>query len=190
VIKHNNWTRTTIGPYFPPDPSRPEAAAYATTRTTEFADLLVKAGIEDVDTLSHMDMQFARWHKTAINAAMNPTNVLAGGPTNQAMALDEEMYKHMAGVMSEILDAAVKILGGPIPDFLPKVEQVLGGVKIDDSGGRPSMWGDWENSRKVELEAILGAPLRRARNAGIELPRTQSLYALLKKAQQMRYALR
>lgn len=174
-----------MGPYSPRADVRGQKAAQKQTK--QFAELLNAAGIHDIDLLDHDGMQFARWHKTAINAAMNPTAVLAGGPTNQTMALDDELYAHMAGVMREILSAAENALGKPLPESLPKVEDILDGVKDDVSGSRPSMWLDWENGRRVELEAILGEPLRQAKAVGIDLPRTQTLYSLLRRAQVMRH---
>ncbi|PPJ52973.1 hypothetical protein CBER1_11221 [Cercospora berteroae] len=181
-VEHAHWTRTTIGPYAPDSSDQ----GLSQKRVEEFASLLRDAGIPDVDVLSHTGMQFARWHKTAINASINPTSVLAGGCTTQATGVDPELYAHVEGVMREILELAVKVLGAPLPESLPTIEAVLHGVKEDQSGSRPSMWHDWAAGRKVELEAILGNVLRRARDAGVEVPRTQTLYALLRMAQQMR----
>lgn len=42
---------------------------------------------------------------------------------------------------------------------------------------------DWEGGRPMELEVILGNPVRIARRHGVEMPRLQTLYALLKSAQ-------
>lgn len=131
-------------------------------------------------------MQFARWHKTAINASINPSVVLAGGCTTRATAVDAELYTHVSGVMKEILDLAVKVLDEPLPTSLPTIEAVLKGIADDISGSRPSMWHDWTAGRTLELESILGEVLRRARSAGAEVPRTQTLYALLRMAQEMR----
>ncbi|KAM3424244.1 2-dehydropantoate 2-reductase [Cercospora zeina] len=184
-VEHAQWTRTTIGPYEPDSSSDQELAR---TRVEGLAALLRDAGIPDVYVLSHTEMQFARWHKTAINASINPTSVLAGGCTTQATGVDPELYAHVEGVMREILGLAVKVLGAPLPESLPTIDAVLQGVKEDQSGSRPSMWHDWAAGRKVELEAILGNVLRQARDANVEIPRTQTLYALLRMAQQMRDA--
>ena len=40
--------------------------------------------------------------------------------------------------------------------------------------------------RKMELEVILGNPIRIAREKGLEMPRLQTMYALIKKAQENR----
>jgi 2-dehydropantoate 2-reductase len=45
---------------------------------------------------------------------------------------------------------------------------------------RPSSLIDWQAGREVEVEAIWGEPLRRARAAGAEVPKLAVLYALLK----------
>ena len=45
---------------------------------------------------------------------------------------------------------------------------------------------DWEQGKRMELEVILGNPIRIARAKGIEMPRLQSLYALLRMAQENR----
>lgn len=39
---------------------------------------------------------------------------------------------------------------------------------------------DWEAGRPMELEVILGNPVKIARAKGFEMPRLQSMYALLK----------
>lgn len=39
---------------------------------------------------------------------------------------------------------------------------------------------DWEAGRPLELEVILGNPVKIARAKGFEMPRLQSMYALLK----------
>lgn len=180
-IKHNHWTRTTIGPYVEGADEK-----IAQERVERFAGLLKDAGIPDVDVLDHIGMQFARWHKTAINASVNPTAVLAGGVTNQGVSLDDELCLHAKGVMKEVLGAAEVVLGHDLPASLPTVEAVWEGVKEDMSGSKASMLVDWEAKRPVELEAILGEPLRQARTVGFAMPRTQSLYALLRSAQAMR----
>lgn len=45
---------------------------------------------------------------------------------------------------------------------------------------------DWEAGKKLEIEVILGNPIRMARERGLEMPRLQSLYALVRMAQEVR----
>ena len=91
--------------------------------------------------------------------------------------------------MNEVLETAPKVLGKPLPVKrlkLATAEQVLASVRKNTSGSRPSMWQDWEKGRKMELEVILGNPIRIAREHELEMPRLQTMYALLKKAQKKR----
>jgi 2-dehydropantoate 2-reductase len=182
-IKHNRWTRISIGPYFV-NPDKTDATAIE--RNTEFVQLLQNGGIKDAETYDHAGLQFVRWHKIAINAAMNPAAVLSGGTPNATMANDPDLATFLLGVMNEVLETAPKVLGRPLPDKLASAEQILKSTRKNDSGSKPSMLLDWEQGKRMELEVILGNPVRLAREKGLEMPRLQALYALLRRAQENR----
>ena len=189
VIKHNRWTRISIGPYLPETTDRTvhNAAQKATIeRNGIFVKLLRDGGIRDAEEYSHAMLQMVRWHKLAINGSMNPSAVLSSGSTNNEMATDPELYRHLKGVMEEVLFVAPKVLGTPLPKELATPEQLLKSTIRNTSGSKPSMLLDWEQGNKMELEVILGNPIRIAREKGLEMPRLQSLYALLRMAQQNR----
>ena len=97
------------------------------------------------------------------------------------------MRRHILGVMNEIRDAAPKVLGKTFSDDLATPEKIIRSTERN-TGAKPSMLLDWEAGRPMELEVILGNPVRIARKAGVEMPRLQSLYALLKSMQQVRDA--
>lgn len=118
---------------------------------------------------------------------MNTSAVLSGGTGNSRMALDPELRLHLTGCMNEIFETAPKVLGRAWPAKLASAnaEKILRSSERNTEG-RPSMLLDWEAGRPLELEVILGNPIRLARAQGIEMPRLQSLYALLKMAQTRR----
>lgn len=156
--------------------------------------LTAHGGIPDIDAQDERGLQIVRWHKVAINAALNPASVLSGGRSTGAMVSDEELRAHLVGVMREIWGAVPQILGlqdgqGQMMTMmttkLPAPERVLSSV-MRSPEARPSMLQDWEAGRPLEVEVILGNPVRLARARGVELPRTQSLYALVRSAQVMR----
>ena len=204
VIKHNRWTRISIGPYLPDndssgsgsgssidtagalDAGKRKRSARAIEQNRMFVQLLRDGGVGDAEEYSHSKLQMVRWHKIAINAAMNPSAVLSSGSTNRAMSSDAEMYRHLKGVMEEVLATAPKVLGTPLPDDLATPEQILKSTMRNTSGSKPSMLLDWEQGKTMELEVILGNPIRIAREKGLEMPRLQSLYALLRMAQENR----
>ncbi|MCJ1407487.1 hypothetical protein MMC19_001558 [Ptychographa xylographoides] len=185
VIDHNRWTRINVGPYLP-DVSTIHLHERATKQCHRFVELLKAGGVRDASSYTHEKLQLVRWHKIAINASMNPSSVLSGGSTNNKMALDSELYLHLRGVMDEVLETALKVLGTHFPPEFATAEAILKSTQKNTSGSRPSMWADWEGGKTMELEVILGNPIRIAREAGYEMPRMQSLYALLKMAQENR----
>ena len=174
-VVHNRWTRINVAPY-------------QCTGGKEFVGWLNEVGIKDAKYESEERMQMLRWHKVAINAAMNPSSVLAGGAPNVDMAKDTEMGRHLKGLMDEVLETAPKVVGIPMPKEYATSEQILKSTQKNSSGSVPSMQQDWAAGKKMELEVILGAPIRIAREKGIEMPRLQSVYALIKMRQQRRDA--
>jgi 2-dehydropantoate 2-reductase len=189
-ITHNRWTRINSGPYLPHlDTGAAKPSDGPTTAQNDaFIALLTKGGIKDASAYTHAKLQLVRWHKIAINASMNPSSVLAGGVSNNAMSLDSELAIHLKGVMEEVLATAPKILGAPLPDDFASSEQILSSTRRNTSGSKPSMTLDWEQGKTMELEVILGNPIRIARERGYEMPRMQTLYALLRMAQNVRDA--
>jgi 2-dehydropantoate 2-reductase len=184
IIAHNRWTRISIGPYVSETGEKKTTAAIE--RNRDFVKLLRAGGVADAEEYSHAKLQMVRWHKIAINASMNPSAVLSGGSTNNAMAMDPELYRHLKGIMEEVLSTAPKVLGTPLPEEFASPEAILRSTQKNTSGSKPSMLLDWEQGKKMELEVILGNPIRIAREKGLEMPRVQSLYALLRMAQENR----
>lgn len=91
VIVHNRWTRISIGPYVSTSTlssSTNPADVAAIEKNKVFVRLLLDGGIADAEEYSHSKLQMVRWHKIAINASMNPSAVLSGGSTNNAMSTD------------------------------------------------------------------------------------------------------
>ena len=80
VIKHNRWTRISVGPYLPGSTSSEgsnEKEREAIESNKRFVQLLKNGEIKDAEEYSHSKLQMVRWHKIAINASMNPSAVLS-----------------------------------------------------------------------------------------------------------------
>jgi 2-dehydropantoate 2-reductase len=104
------------------------------------------------------------------------------------MSNDAEVREHILGTMREILATAPKILGQPMPKEFATPEQIIRSTQKNTSGSKPSMAIDWEQGKRMEIEVILGNPIRLARKRGLEMPRLQSLYALVRMSQEARDA--
>lgn len=113
------------------------------------------------------------------------------------MSVDPETRTHLHACMTEVLETAPKVLGRPFPQKLATADAILkssercvdavASVKASkltsqrrNTSGKPSMLLDWEAGRPMELEVILGNPVKIARAKGLDMPRLQSMYALLK----------
>ncbi|ORY62613.1 2-dehydropantoate 2-reductase [Pseudomassariella vexata] len=194
TIRQNRWTRMSLGPYgtgLTGNGSNPTKEVEEVLRR---GDECMKAlthwwtthgGIRDVEPHTEIELQTIRWHKLCINAAFNPSSVMSGGRGNADQLSDPELREHILGIMHEIWDAAPKVLGAPLPEGLATPEKIVKSTERN-TGAKPSMLLDWEAGRPMELEVILGNPVRIARRLGVEMPRLQSLYALLRSMQRVR----
>lgn len=203
VVVQNRWTRISLGPYTDGvgDGQDDDAAAKGSEsnkslsplarvskqRTEQLASLWTQGGIKDAETHSERSLQFIRWHKLAINASMNPSAVLSGGVGNADMLTLHGPFlrEHLRGCMDEIFAAAPVVLGAPFPKELATADRIIKSTERN-KGARPSMLLDWEAGRPLELEVILGNPVKIARQSGVECPRLHTMYALLKAAQTKR----
>ncbi|KAK4454140.1 putative 2-dehydropantoate 2-reductase [Podospora aff. communis PSN243] len=190
TVRQNRWTRLHLGPYSHSadldGQSRVDAGleAQGLAKAHQIGDYWARlGGIRDVEISDELDLQLIRWHKLTINAAFNPSSVLSGGRTNADMVSDPELRLHLKGVMEEIWEAVPKVLGGrKFGEDLASPERILKSTERN-VGGRPSMLVDWEAGRPLELEVILGNPVRIARGRGVRLGRMEGMYALLRSAQ-------
>ncbi|KAH8840353.1 hypothetical protein MCOR27_002478 [Pyricularia oryzae] len=206
TVRQNRWTRLYLGPYVNSASYSDDAEGKSGSSqiTTEMGRKLEDAGsacvmaltdwwtrlgsIKDVESHAgdELGLQTVRWHKLVINAAFNPSSVLSGGRNNAHMATDPELRRHLRGIMYEIFAAAPRVLGRPFPPDLAAPEKILASNERNKGSKGPSMLLDWQAGRPLELEVIVGNPVRIARAKGVEMPRLQSVYALLKSMQDAR----
>jgi 2-dehydropantoate 2-reductase len=156
-----------------------EFARPAQPRTHEVAAEFRRTGIKcDVTD----DLARERWRKLIWNIPFNGLSILAGGIDTAAMITDEHLRKLTLDLMNEVIAAANKC-GHELPSDswreLMKRSETMGAFK-------PSTLLDWQAGKPIELETIWGEPIRRARAAGFEMPRTEMLYALLTKLDEQR----
>ncbi|KAK8100674.1 hypothetical protein PG999_011048 [Apiospora kogelbergensis] len=195
TIRQNRWTRISIGPFVKGlvETSSPGEDVDALTTWGENCMMTlarwwtVYGKIPDVKMHTELELQTIRWHKLCINSAFNPSAVLSGGLGNADQLKDAELREHIMGIMQEVWDAAPKVLGQPLPDDLGTPERIIRSTERN-AGAKPSMLLDWESGRPMELEVILGNPIRIAKAAGVSMPRLQSVYALLRSMQNQRDA--
>lgn len=189
TVRQNRWTRVCFGPYSDGMGSA-VGAQNLSQQGAKCVDELVRiftthGKLRDAEAYDEVGLQTVRWHKICINAAFNPSSILAGGIGNADMVFDPELRGHIKGCMEEVFAAAPAVLGRPLPEKLAKPSQILVSTERN-KGSKPSMLLDWESGKPLELEVILGNPVRIAKERGYEMSRLHTLYALLKSAQNKR----
>jgi 2-dehydropantoate 2-reductase len=141
-------------------------------RTQALAKLIGAAGIKAriVDNLLE-----ARWIKLVWNIPFNGLSIAEGGVSTDHICADPRLAAEVRALMLEVQRAA-QGFGFRIPD-----EYLRRQFDVTPSMGayQPSSLIDFLAGREVEVEAIWGEPLRRARAIGIEMPRLESLYQRL-----------
>jgi len=128
------------------------------------------------------NLSLERWRKLVWNIPFNGLSVAAGGVDTATILADPALFKATEALMHEVIAAANKC-GLPLEDSIAneqlRLTKTIGAYK-------PSTLLDFEAGNPLELEAIWGEPLRRAKAAGAEVPRLEELYSMLKSLDEQR----
>ena len=124
-----------------------------------------------------LELALERWRKLIWNIPFNGLSILGGGIDTAAIIGNKDLRQATLALMDEVIAAAQKC-GHPLPSDAWREH-----VKRTETMGayKPSTLQDWEAGRPLEIEPIWGEPLRRAVAAGGQMPRTEMIYAVLKK---------
>jgi len=139
-------------------------------RVRSIAAMFERAGVR---TIVGDDLAELRWRKLVWNVPFNGLAVAEGEiPTDRILA-DAALTSEVRSLMREVIAVAAR-LGHAIPDDL--VEQQITLTRAMGAY-RPSSLIDYVEGREVEVEAIWGETLRRAAQAGADVPRIEALHA-------------
>ncbi len=112
------------------------------------------------------------WAKLVANAAINPVTAIAR-VTNGELLERADLRERSAAIAREV--AAVAAHAGVVLPFDDPVARIFE-LARETAANRSSMLQDVERGRPTEIEAIVGAVVRRAANAGIAVPATAAAY--------------
>lgn len=123
----------------------------------------------------HKDIAYRRWCKLVYNATFNPICALTGLDSGRVIfsGLLESIVKP---AMYEIRLIAETETGKKLPDNIEK-------EMIDSDAGtyyEPSMLVDAKKGQLMELELLVGNPLRYAAKNGLDTPTLRSIYTMLR----------
>lgn len=161
IVHHLDYGRIVIGHLFDDY-----------EQASRIAALWAEAGL---DSTAARSLRQARWEKLMWNIPFNSLAVTAGVVTTDKILADDGLRELARELMLETA-AAAKAEGCAI-DTDTMVEKMLANTATMGAY-RPSMLIDFETHAPLEVEAILGEPVRRAAAAGVAVPRMAAQYRL------------
>ncbi|KAL1410306.1 hypothetical protein Q8F55_004312 [Vanrija albida] len=137
---------------------------------------LLKAGGGDCDVVD--DIQSARWIKVVWNCAWNSLTSVTRLRTNHIFGSSPGAAAFALDLMREVV-AVARAKGLTVPEGteedLLKQCQAVGGAGLPSS-----MMFDNEAGRPMEVEVILGTPVREGQRLGVPVPILTTLYTIVK----------
>ncbi|CEL09381.1 hypothetical protein ASPCAL12517 [Aspergillus calidoustus] len=168
VITHTTSERTQLGLF--PNPRL--ETALEESRLRQFTTLFTSGG-------THYDVvpniQLCRWEKVVWNVAWNAITALTDQDVESWLSSSPDAVPYTRKLMGEVIVVG-RACGVPLDEGLVDVlmERVKGLGKL-----RTSMQADREAGRGMEVEVILGVPVKRGRELGVATPCLEGLYVLL-----------
>ncbi|RAK96789.1 ketopantoate reductase family protein [Aspergillus ibericus CBS 121593] len=168
-VIHTTSEDTELGLY--PNPTLPYDIE--STRLTTFTTLLTQG---QTPFTIHANIQPTRWSKVIWNCAWNTLTTLTAQDTQSFLQSSPDAIPFTRRLMSEVI-AVAQASGVSLPSDL--IDTQL--ARIKGLGAvRTSMQIDRENGRPMEIEVIVGTPVRKARELGVDTPVLEALYVLLR----------
>ena len=138
----------------------------------EFASLLTE-GKTVFQVVPNIQVQ--RWEKVVWNAAWNSLTTLTLLSTHDWLNSSADAVPLTRKLMREVIDVAraceVPLEHGLIDTLIDKI------LAMPPIGS--SMRTDFENGKPMEVDIILGTPVRKARELGISVPTLETIYVIL-----------
>ncbi|KAH7240804.1 enolase C-terminal domain-like protein [Fusarium redolens] len=121
------------------------------------------------------NIQVQRWEKVVWNAAWNSLTALTLMDTHAWLSSSDLSTPMTRKLMKEVIDVA-NALGVPLEYEL--IDRLLEKILVMPPIGS-SMRTDYENGKPMEVEVILGYPVRKGKELGIDVATIETLYSIL-----------
>ena len=168
VVNHSKSEDMQIGLF--PNPDLDEAVEKQ--KLTDFTSLLTEG-----QTIFQVveNIQIQRWEKVVWNAAWNSITTLTMLDTQTWLKLSPDAMPFTRKLMAEVIDVAQRC-GVPIDYEL--IDRLFDKI-LAMPGIGSSMQTDCKNGRPLELDVILGTPVKKGRELGVNIPTVEAIYTLL-----------
>lgn len=107
--------------------------------------------------------------------AFHPASVIFDA-SNHAALLEKVGVKEM---ISDVIDELLRLAEANGCKFAPSFKQLTMDEMLKPNQAESIMWQDYVARRPMEVETYLGSPIKLARDAGVPVPRIETLYAIL-----------
>ena len=169
IVDHGESEHTELG-LFPNDALDSDVEQ---KRLDELASLFRDGGT-GIEVLP--DIQTARWKKVIWNMAWNTLTTLTGADTEAWLSSSNLSTPITHRLMTEAIEVA-RALGVPGIEY-ELADQLI--AKVKPLGKiYSSMYRDSLAARPMELEVIIGTPVRKGRELGLAIPTLEAIYAML-----------
>jgi 2-dehydropantoate 2-reductase len=122
------------------------------------------------------DMQLKRWEKVVWNVAWNSLTTLTLLDTQSWLKSSPGAMPMTRELMREVIDVARKC---DVPLQYSLIDQLMNKI-LAMPGIGSSMQADFKAGRKMEVEVILGHPVRKAKELQVPIPVLDTLYTILR----------
>ncbi len=157
-VSHSAGGRMTIGKFLPDSSGRA-------------AELERRFKAAKIQAVAVENLEKSQWEKLVWNIPFNGLSVAGGGVTTDVLLATRDQENELRALMAEVIAAARAQgldLSDDLIDFNIERTRPMGPY-------RTSSMIDFVERREVEVAPIWEEPLRRARAAGVEMPRTAAL---------------
>ncbi|TGJ86984.1 hypothetical protein E0Z10_g1713 [Xylaria hypoxylon] len=169
-ILHDHADAQKVGPFNNPGVSS-EVAEEAARRYVAAYNATGK-----LDVVFDADVKFARWRKLVYNASYNSVASVLRMDTARMRMSQHVIDDLIRPIMLEVV-AAARANGVQLPDDVP--DKVIRADPTENAF-KPSMCQDAEKGNFLEIETIVGEPLREGEAKGVLMPTLRTMYGLLK----------
>ncbi|KAL1953775.1 hypothetical protein VTO42DRAFT_2272 [Malbranchea cinnamomea] len=168
VVEHFNSEDLQIGLY----PNEKVDSQLEQQRLDTFASLL-RNGKTVFQVVPNIQVQ--RWEKVVWNAAWNSLTTLTLLDTKSWLSSSPDALPMTRRLMTEVIDVARRC-GVPIGYDL--IDRLIDKIMAMPGIGS-SMQADYLKGKPMEVDVILGTPVKKARELGMSVPVAETLYTLL-----------
>ncbi|MEO1528353.1 MAG: putative 2-dehydropantoate 2-reductase [Planctomycetota bacterium] len=157
-IRHIDYGRIVFGPY--------RNSEHTLGLADRICEEMNAAGI---DAQTSDDLNMVRWRKLMWNIPFNGLSVALDAATD--VLVGDDAVSLVRDIITEVHTAATACGAAINPEWIERTIETTKSMVPYDS----SMRLDYLAGRPMEIESILGAPIRASKEAGVAMPKTELL---------------